>query len=288
MKYPTLTELNTSRELVDVFKGYNHNLRIGDGEFYDMTNLSSDHYPVFSPRHKRGIYVSPSNPQGMVAKDALCYVDGHDFIINEYRAPMELTIDDTPKTLISMGAYVIIMPDKKYINTTNYSDRGNIEATITTTTNITFELCNLDGDSYEDVVTQSTPPSNPENMDYWIDTSETPHQLKQYSSSTAMWSAVATTYIKIIATGIGKPFSVNDGVTISGIKNQNLADLNGWAENDDGYYGTMVIWAKGDDYIVVTGIIDEVITQEASSPISITRRMPNMDLHTYTETYPQP
>ena len=36
MKYPTLTEQETSREMIDVFSGYNHNLRIKDGEFYDM------------------------------------------------------------------------------------------------------------------------------------------------------------------------------------------------------------------------------------------------------------
>ena len=39
MKLPELIELSTSREMVDVFGGYNHNLRIGEGEFYDMTNL---------------------------------------------------------------------------------------------------------------------------------------------------------------------------------------------------------------------------------------------------------
>ena len=56
MKYPVLQELATSRDMVDVFKGYNHNLRIGAGEFYDMTNLTSDDYPVLSPRHQRGVY----------------------------------------------------------------------------------------------------------------------------------------------------------------------------------------------------------------------------------------
>ena len=128
MKLPILRELPTSREMIDVFGGYNHNLRIGEGEFYDMKNLTSADYPVLSPRSKRGIYDTPNNPQGMVAKDALCYVDGSDFVINEYRVDMGLTIDATPKTLISMGAYVIIMPDKKYINTKNLSDFGKIEA----------------------------------------------------------------------------------------------------------------------------------------------------------------
>jgi hypothetical protein len=265
MLYPKLKEIPTSRDLTEVFGGYNHNLRIRDGEFYDMKNLSSDSYPILSPRGKRGTYATPSIPQGMIAKDALCYIDGGDFIIGEYRVPMGLTADDKPKTLISMGAYVIIMPDKKYINTEKLTDYGRIEAEVTTTGTATFELCRVDGAGYDDVITQATTPTNPENMDLWIDTSETPHQLKQYSSTTAMWSAIATTYIKISATGIGAPFAVNDGVTISGIESEALADLN----------SSTIIWARGDNYIVVTGILDQVTTQ--NTPITVTRKMPNMD-----------
>ena len=41
MLLPTLDELGASREMTDVFLGYNHNLRIGAGEFYDMKNLTS-------------------------------------------------------------------------------------------------------------------------------------------------------------------------------------------------------------------------------------------------------
>ena len=263
MRYPTLTELNTSREMLDVFKGYNHNLRIGEGEFYEMTNLSSDNYPILSPRSKRGTYATPALPQGMVAKDALCYIDGGDFIINEYRVPMGLTADDKPKTLISMGAYVIIMPDKKYINTADLTDYGPIEAAVATSAATTFTLCKLDGAEYDNVKTQGTAPSDPKNLDFWIDTSETPHILKQYSATTAMWSDIATTYIKISSPGIGIPFEVNDGVTITGV--ESLPDLN----------AAMVIWAKGDNYIVVTGILDEVTTQQTS--IMVTRTMPNMD-----------
>ena len=39
MLYPRLTEMNTYREWLDVFLGYNHNLRIGEGEFYEMKNM---------------------------------------------------------------------------------------------------------------------------------------------------------------------------------------------------------------------------------------------------------
>lgn len=263
MLYPTLSELKTTRSMVDVFGGYNHNLRCGNGEFYDMKNISSDSYPVLSPRPKRGVYATPSAPQGMVAKDALCYVDGEDFVINEYRIPMGLTVDEKPKTLISMGAYVIIMPDKKYINTADYSDLGDIEATVTTTDAVTFELCKMDGVGYDSLVAQANAPTSPSNMDLWIDTSEVPHQLKQYSTTTSMWSVIATTYIKISSPGIGKPFEEHDGVTIEGV--EALPDLN----------ASMVIYARGDDYIVVTGILDQVTTQ--SNAVTIKRRMPNMD-----------
>ena len=267
MKYSTLPVRSSSRDMVDTFKGYNHNLRIGDGEFFDMKNMTSDYYPLISPRGKRGVYTAAENPQGLIAKDSLCYVDGTDFIINEYRIPMGLSLDATPKTLISMGAYVIIMPDKKYINTADLSDYGSIEASVTTSAAVSFTLCKMDGSEYENIVSQNVAPSEPANMALWIDTSETPHTLKQYSSTTAMWSAIATTYVKIASPGIGAPFSENDGVTISGIEIEALSDLNASA----------VIWAKGDNYIVVKGILDEVTTQSAEKPITIERRMPNMD-----------
>ena len=264
MQLPMLNELPTSRTLIDVFGGYNHNLRIREGEFYHMKNLTSADYPVLSPRGKRGIYETPKKPQGMVAKDSLCYVDGSEFVINGYRIDdMRLTTDDKAKTLISMGTYVIIMPDKKYINTTNLSDYGSIEASVTTTSAVTFELCKLNGDAYKDVTVSAIEPSDPENMDLWLDTSNVPNSLKQYSTTSMMWVSIATTYIKITATGLGIPFSEGDGVTISGV--ETLKDLN----------STMVIHAKGDDFIVVTGILDKVVTQE--KPITVARRMPNMD-----------
>lgn len=265
MKLSKLEELKVTRDMIDVFRGYNHNLRIGEGEFYDMTNLSSDNYPVLSPRRQRGVYAVPKKPQGMVSKDSLCYVDGGDFIINEHVVPMNLSVDERPKTLISMGAYVIIMPDKKYINTADLTDYGSIEAAVTTSSTVTFELCKLDGVGYEGVVTQPTAPQNPRNMDLWMDTSSKPHVLKQYSTTNAMWVSIPTTYIKISATGIGLPFSENDGVTISGVASEELADLN----------NTMVIVAKGDDYIVVIGIIDQVTTQDAA--VTVKRQMPNLD-----------
>ena len=266
MRYPTLHTKETSRQMVDVFKGYNHNLRIGDGEFFDMKNMTSDYYPVLSPRGKRGVYASPTLPTGLIAKDSLCYVDGTKFVMNEYQ--VDLGLNDEPKQLISMGAYVIIMPDKKWINTLNLTDYGNIEASFTSYADVTFQLCKVDGAEYTDVVVGPSEPANPANLAMWIDTSSTPHTLKQYSETSAVWVQVPTTYIKISSTGLGAAFEPYDGVTISGIKAESLQDLN----------ASTVVWAKGDDYIVVTGILDVVTTQSvADGKITVERKMPIMD-----------
>ena len=269
MRYPTLYTKGSDRQMVDTFKGYNHNLRIGEGEFFDMKNMTSDYYPVLSPRRGRGVYAELVAPSGMIEKDNLCYIDGTNFVINDY--PVDMRLNSEPKQLLSMGAYVIILPDKKYINTLDLTDWGSIEASFTSATDVSFTLCNVNGELYTEAAVSETAPENPENMELWIDTSSTPHTLKQYSSTSAIWVSIATTYIKITATGIGKAFNQYDGVTISGVLAVELQDLN----------ASTVIWEKGDDYIVVTGITDRVFTQTAiAGAVTVERTMPEMDFVT--------
>ena len=271
--YPTLSAPAQSRTTQDVFAGYNHNLRIGDNDFYDCLNLSSDSYPVLSPRKKRGVYLKNGNVQGMIAKDSLCYVDGSDFVMNKYRVDMGLSTkdDDCPKQLISMGAYVIILPDKKYINTANMNDRGKIEAEFTSASDVTYSLCKQDGTTFSPDYIQPEEPKDAANMSIWMDTSATPHSLKQWSSSTGIWTSIATTYIKIQCTGIGKAFSQYDGVNIS-IQNGITAET---AEQIYALSGAAIIHARDDNSITVVGILDEQTT--AQQQITVSRKMPLMD-----------
>lgn len=286
MKYPTLPVRATSRQFVDVFRGYNHNHRIGDGEFFDMKNMTSDHYPIASPRELRGVYAEGGSYGGLIAKDSLCYVDGSRFVMNEYEVDMGLS--EGEKQLVSMGAYVIILPDKMYINTLDLDEWGRIEGEFVSNTNVSFALCKADGSGYSSVstvepeITEEMKAGDKE-IPLWIDTSSTPHTLKQYSLSQELWVAVATTYVKISAPNIAANFKQYDGVRISGIEIDALADLN----------ADIVVMAKDEEengWIVVTGIIDEVITQEYETtddngnpvyhPITITRSMPEMDFVT--------
>lgn len=267
--FPTVQAQTAQRRVTDVFAGYNHNLRINEGEFYDEENLCSDDYPLLSTRRHRGVYAAPAAAQGLIAKDALCYVDGTEFVINEKRIEMGLSTEAEmcPKSLVSMGAYVIILPDRKYINTADLSDFGSIEASYTSVSDVTFNLCAVDGAGL-DVIAGAAAPENPKNGEYWLDTSATPHTLKVYSETSAMWMSVVTTYVKISATGIGAQFEQYDGVTISGIVKTGVKDLNGSA----------IIWAKDENYIVVVGILDTEITQTAEEgAVTIARKMPEMD-----------
>ena len=67
MEYPTLNVKQKSRQMSDAFRGYNHNLRIDDSEFYDMKNMTSDYYPVLAPRKQRGIYHKKSTYMNLAA-----------------------------------------------------------------------------------------------------------------------------------------------------------------------------------------------------------------------------
>lgn len=279
MEIKTLKEIPQSRASVTTFYGYNHNVRIGNGEFYDMKNMTSDNFPVLSPRGKRGMFSYPDAEEnhkvnGIISKDSLCYVDGTQLFINN-KPIADFPLTDSPKQMVSMGAYIVIFPDKKYINTKDYSDKGSIDTEYVSSGKVSYEMCRADGRTYEKVTASATAPTKPSNMDVWLDTSVVPTALRQYSQAQGEWASIATTYVKISARGISKEFAVYDSVTLSGIE-PTVNDLQALEGQ------TSVIWDinKTDDgngdYIVVVGILDKP-TYQQDSPITVARRMPLLD-----------
>lgn len=265
MRYATLKAPKSTRQIVDVFRGYNHNFRISDGEFYDMENLCSDEYPLLTPRKPRDIYTKTTAPMGMVSKNELCYVDGTEFVIGKNRYDMGLSGNAAQKEMISMGAYVIILPDKKYINTSDPADRGSIDNDTYSQQSVRFQMCDATGQGYEGAIVSKTAPENPEDLQYWMDTSESTHVLKRWSKTTSQWVSITTTYVKVHSPGIGKGFRKYDGVRVSGITVSQLAGLN----------GSQIIQDCAQDYIVLVGVLDQACEQ--SDMVRIRRRMPVMD-----------
>lgn len=269
MQLPSLDYEYSDRSVTDTFAGYNHKLKIADGEFYDTRNLTSEYYPLLAERRKRGLVKQLTAPGGLLGKEKLAYVDnGVLYYDGEATGLTGLTPGE--KQLVSMGAYICIFPDKKYYNTADANDRGSMEAYYTSTGAVKYTMCRVDGTDYGTATVSTAAPEKPENAALWIDTSKETHVLKQWSSATKEWVSIPTVYTKVQFISKGELpglFREYDGVTIGGAE----ADVN----------GDKVIYAMGGsesefDYIVVTGLLEQAVTQETGS-VSLSRSVPQMD-----------
>lgn len=259
MQIPTLKQGNVSRENVTSFGGYHAGARIAEGEFAAMKNCTGDQFPLIATRRKRGVYAAPQKCNGLLAKDSLCWVDGSKFVMNGYETELHLT--DSPKQLVSMGAYVIIFPDKKYINTADLSDSGNLEGEFTSAGTVKFTPVDGDGKPLIPAYTQPEEPEKPENGALWLDTSGA-GALLQWSAGTGMWVSVDNTLVRISCPNMGAPFRPGDGVQLTGVP--------------AGVMTSGVIADCGRDYVTVPGLLE----REASldTPVTVGRYLPLMDM----------
>ena len=259
MQIPTLKQGNVSRENVTSFGGCHAGARIAEGEFAAMKNCTGDQFPLIATRRKRGVYAAPQKCNGLLAKDSLCWVDGSKFVMNGYETELHLT--DSPKQLVSMGAYVIIFPDKKYINTADLSDSGNLEAEFTSAGTVKFTPVDGDGKPLIPAYTQPEEPEKPENGALWLDTSGA-GALLQWSAGTGMWVSVDNTLVRISCPNMGVSFRPGDGVQLTGVP--------------AGVETSGVIADCGRDYVTVPGLLE----REASldTPVTVGRYLPLMDM----------
>lgn len=262
---PELTVLSQTPLMTSAFLGINKADTINDGEMADCRNLTADRYPLLSPRKKRSVVRHMVNPTGMIGKGVLCTCENNKLYVGEYEVT-GITLSNTEKTMVSMGAYLCVFPDKVYVNTSDITDKGHMDATFTRAvggTAVTLAPCRINGTDY-DISSSNisdTAPSNPSNGDFWIDTSSDTHVLKQYSNGE--WTQVATTYVKISSTNLGKAYGEYDTVTISGIHytpSQQTAIQQKIQEQAEAFNGSMIVYASGDDYILVAGFIDQQVT----------------------------
>lgn len=96
------------------FGGYDHNLSAQDGALWDMENVSSDLYPLLSPRGPRYRLRTLEKPNGLYVRDGVYWVDGTGLYKDGARLG---TVADGPKQWAGMGSFVIVFPDKVYYDT---------------------------------------------------------------------------------------------------------------------------------------------------------------------------
>jgi len=106
------------------FGGLNHNLGAGDGELWDMRNLTSDYYPLLATRAPRRLYKTLDDAGGLFSWEELCWVDGDGFF---YAGERKGTVTSGKKTFAALGAYVVIFPDKAFYNVLT-GEFGSLEA----------------------------------------------------------------------------------------------------------------------------------------------------------------
>jgi len=267
MILPELREGRHIRYSVEQFLGYNNSERCSEAEGFDEVNISSDFFPLFTPRRRRVIVESDiSGLKGLHVNEGLVEIKTDSNDIDNVLFYDGERIGQLPGTgkrqMCSMGAYVIIYPDKYRFNTKDKT-LESLGARFTTSSSVTFIPCTMDGTTINPTVS-STEPANPTNGQYWLDTSTTPNSLMQWSESQGMWNAVPTSYVKLSATNIGKNFNKYDVVSISGVTGTYAGTFN----------TDMAIWDKTNDQIVVTALINSTFT---NTGITIERKIPDLD-----------
>lgn len=293
MNIPILRQGSRSRDILTRFGGLDRRELIDDGAFAAMENLSPRRSPCMSVRERRALIGSFADPiVGLLGKEQLCVVTASAAGLSKFYYAGEeveevsslLLTSSGERSLVSMGANVVIFPDKVMYNTVT-GEAKPLEAEITVAgealENLSLTLCTEDGTSFSGVLESSDAAAEPENGSYWLDISGSSPVLKVWSASEGAYLSVATTFVKIEHPALetadgGALFKQYDTVEISGM--------------DDPQFNTaLTVWSAGAGWIVVTGIITSVspldgavadeITRSYTSSGSVTfaRRVPELD-----------
>ena len=295
---PQIYAEKTSSAVTDSFYGLNRKLRIGDGEFYDMQNLSSDDAPVMSVRKKRGtpLFEGAKDPRHITVRAAgslgnyqAVFIDGSTLWIGLV-AQVDLSplgyVASGDKQLIAMGAYIIVLPDMIYVNTADVTDVGRIEDRFEDKEN-KWTATVVDYNGEPATYTQALEPDgNVANGETWHVTGDRP-KLMRYDAEKGDWyeigsylRVVATKYVPeimsqmVLAIALKKKLIAGDAVRISGLgepfeKAKQVYKVEDAPGND-----------KAVSAIIVEGIIGQSaidVQATAANPVVIERNIPKLD-----------
>lgn len=113
-------------EVQTEFYGLNHNISAGDGELYDMENLTARFFPVLATREKRILTDAISGAAGAAAQDVPCWISRNYFYYDGNRVGENL-FTAADHSFAFMGSRVIIFPEK-YIYNSDQNSLSSMEA----------------------------------------------------------------------------------------------------------------------------------------------------------------
>ena len=290
MNLPYIQDISRTKNFIDVFGGLNRNVSVQENEFSDICNMSTDYYPLLSPRKKRlTIKTFPAGEKvnGFSIKEAVVHIskangENHLYINGEkVTGTSDLSDKDGERQIVSMGSRIVVFPDKFFVNVLDTSEKGSLENKVKIEGNfsqspISLFPCTADGSAYTDANVSETEPSEKKNGTVWVDTSGEKSIYKIWDESTKQWAQVSATYIKLSRPNIGKGFSKWDGISITGLSAPESSGEGVKKQVTALNQSGVVIYDQSDDYIVIAGLIDQR-TDITSGTVTLERKVPDMD-----------
>ncbi len=111
------------------------------GSFYDMENMTGEHWPVLESRAKRRKIRTFTDFGGFFGHEAAGWIDNGKVF---YDGTQRFTMTPGKKTVVEMGALVLFFPDKMMFNTFD-GTYGSLENTVTIAGSVTYKTCDLEG-----------------------------------------------------------------------------------------------------------------------------------------------
>lgn len=214
---------------------------------------------------------------------------------------------DTRRQIVAMGAYVIVLPDRRYVNVIKLAagetlvegeDYGDIDQSNHITTDVELTVCDLWGHDYQGIVVSATEPAGHET---WIDTSGSTPVLREWSVSTSTWVVIPAPYVRVEAPGIAAGLRQWDGITFDLYNAYAMLPWDGSGEpptvesvdesSVEGQVlkllaGTHAVYAvdPAGDWLVIPGLLPQAsytVTKQYAGTVypelTVARRMPDMD-----------
>ena len=266
---PFLNALKAKADMQDKFLGYYNHPAADAGQFVDEENLTSDLYPVMSPRKQRRLIRVLGSPRAIrggaelswIANGKL-YYDGREICdVNDgHDVPNTLNWQggrtEVRQQLVRMGAYLIVWPARIIYNT-HTGEMIDMDARVEAST-VIVRPCTLTGHAY-DYAAGPEPPADPDEQSYWWNTDT--DALYQYLGGE--WQGIDTVYTRLEVGGMEGKFHDYDVVKLEGFSYD-------WLNAE-----AATVYAANEDYIVIaTGTL---VDYEETAGVVISREAPEMD-----------
>ena len=253
MEFPYLPYKALTSHNVTAFAGLDRSLGAKLPSFSCLENLTAAHYPALTPRAPR-TRVLHQEVDGLSTDNGLCYVLDGGFYIAGNRVLSGLS--QGQKQLVSMGAKVVIFPDKKWVNTVDLSS-GSLEA-YEEDEAVSFTLVDSHGVAFSAALSPDAP-EDPRQGDLWL----TENALLQYDGQDFL---PVPTWVRISLPGAG--FAAGDVVNITGIQMPSGSDLNGYHS----------LFRVEGEAMTIQGFCLPGTQPAAMGKVTVSRRLPEMDL----------